>query len=84
MCIDGIIQDGENGFLCEAGNVEELLGILGKIKNKEQEKRSEMSKEAKATAQRYSDEGCAEKYIKALDVKKSCHAIALLLLLKVH
>ena len=64
--IDGIIQDGENGFLCEAGNIEELTGILEKIKNMEPEQLSEMSKKAKATSKRYSDEGVAEKYIKAL------------------
>lgn len=68
--IDGIIQDGENGYLCEAGNVEELTGILDKIKNMVPEQLTEMSMEAKATAQRYSDEGVAEKYIKALAVKE--------------
>ena len=68
--IDGIIRDGENGFLCEAGNVEELIGLLDKIKNMESEQLSEISKEAKATAQRYSDKGVAEKYIKALTFKE--------------
>lgn len=64
--IDGIIQDGENGFLCSAGNVEELAEILDKIKNMKPEQLTDMSKDAKATAQKYSDEGVAEKYIKAL------------------
>ena len=68
--IDGIIRDGKNGFLCEAGNVEELIGLLDKIKKMESKQLSEMSKEAKVTAQRYSDKGVAEKYIKALAVKE--------------
>lgn len=64
--IDGIIRDGENGFLCEAGNVEELIVILDNIKSMEPAQLSEMSKEAKETAQKYSDKGVAENYIKAL------------------
>lgn len=64
--IDGIIEDGVNGFLCDAGNTEELTGILDKIKSMEPAQLSEMSKEAKATAQRYSDKEVAENYIQAL------------------
>ena len=64
--IDGIIRDGENGFLCEAGNVDELAGILETIKQMPTEKLSEMSRKAHATAVDFSDKRVAEKYIEAL------------------
>ena len=64
--IDGIIRDGENGFLCEAGNVEELVSVLEKIKEMPSEQLDLISRNAKETAQEYSDEGVARKYINSL------------------
>lgn len=64
--IDGVIRDGENGFLCEAGNVMELTNILEKIKKTPSNILEKMSCQAKETAQEYSDRGVAEKYIKSL------------------
>ena len=64
--IDGVIKDGENGFLCEAGNVMELTKILEKIKKTPSNILEKMSCQAKETAQEYSDRGVAEKYIKSL------------------
>jgi len=64
--IDGIIVDGDNGFLCEAGNVEELTRIINMIKNMPLEQISSLSNKATATAQEFSDKGVAEKYLNAL------------------
>lgn len=66
--IDGVIQDGENGFLCEAGNVDELAMVLEKIRNMPTEKIQQLSCRAKETAREYSDKSVAEKYINALSV----------------
>ena len=66
--IDGIIRDGENGFLCEAGNVEELVSVLEKIKEMPSERLDLMSRNAKETADEYSDEGVALKYINSLKI----------------
>lgn len=65
--IDGIICDGDNGFLCEAGNVEELAAVINKIKNMTTEQLTEMSSKARGTAIDYSDKCMAELYLKALE-----------------
>ena len=65
--IDGIIRDGNNGFLCEAGNVEELTEVITTIKNMPTEQLTELSMKARATAIDYSDKGVAEQYIKVLE-----------------
>lgn len=64
--IDGVIRDGENGFLCEAGNVNELAKVLERIKKMSTFQLEEMSIKAKETAKDYSDEGVAKKYIEVL------------------
>lgn len=64
--IDGIICDGDNGFLCEAGNVEELKCVLKHIKNMSLKQLSTILKNAKDTAMEYSDYCVAEKYIENL------------------
>ena len=64
--IDGIIHDGDNGFLCEAGNVNELSEVLKKINTMPSEQLVIISKNARATAFEYSDEGVARRYLKAL------------------
>ena len=64
--IDGIICDGDNGFLCEAGNVDELTEILQKIKEMPSEQLVKISNKAKQTAQSYSDEGVAKYYLENL------------------
>lgn len=61
--IDGIIVDGENGFLCEAGNKDELAVVLKRIKELPSEELEAISIRAKETARHYSDEGVARKYI---------------------
>lgn len=64
--IDGIIKDGENGFLCEAGDVEELKTIIYKIKTMTQKELEQMSARAKQTAFNYSDSGVAKHYLESL------------------
>lgn len=64
--IDGIIKDGENGFLCEAGNEKELEAIIRRIQSMSQEELERMSARAKQTAFDYSDSGVAKRYIESL------------------
>ena len=66
--IDGVIRDGENGFLCKAGDVDELTSVLDRIKNMSNERIEQISLKAKETAQEFSDKGVAEKYINALSI----------------
>lgn len=64
--IDGIIADGENGFLCKAGDVKELMGILMKVKCMKKEELQRLSDNAKQTAAAFSDYGVAKQYIDTL------------------
>ena len=66
--IDGIIVDGENGFLCEAGNKDELVDVLNRIKKLSPDDLEAISIRAKETAREYSDESVAEKYINSLTI----------------
>lgn len=60
---DGIIVDGVNGFLCEAGNVEELTSIFNKIIRMDSSSLNKISKNAVKTAQEMTDSKMAERYI---------------------
>ena len=59
----GIIIDGENGFLCEAGNLEELKDILQKIKEMPKAELLKISENAINTARRFTDTAVAKDYI---------------------
>ena len=63
---DGIIQDGYNGFLCEAGNVDELTLIINKINNMSAEDLQAISINARNTAVNMTDQKVAEKYINSI------------------
>ena len=65
--VDGIIQDGINGFLCEAGNEKELEAIINKIRHMTASQLMEISNNAKKTALEFTDKKMAEKYINNLD-----------------
>lgn len=67
--IDGVIKHGENGFLCEAGNVEDLAKVLKTIKAMPLEQLESIAENAIKTANEYSDKGVAEKYLGALQSK---------------
>ena len=64
--IDGIIIDGENGFLCEEGNGEELKKILLQIKSMPNELKSTISNKAIATARQYSESIVASNYLQEI------------------
>lgn len=61
--IDGIIVDGENGFLCKPGDENELASIIVKLKNMTDEQLLSISEKAKATASKFSDYGVAKDYV---------------------
>lgn len=60
---DGVIVDGENGFLCKAGDAEELASIIKRINNMTSEERHRVSNNALETAKRLTDEKAAKMYI---------------------
>lgn len=61
--IDGVIVDGENGFLCEGGNVEELTAIIKRINGMPAEEKTRISRKARETAESLSDFNVAKLYI---------------------
>lgn len=63
---DGIIKDGYNGFLCEAGNAEELAEIFNVIKNMPKENLQMISTNARTTAKELTDFKAANRYIESV------------------
>lgn len=66
--IDGIIIDGYNGFLCEAGNITELEEIIHKLRSMPISILEEISRNAIETARNFSDSKVAKEYIGFVDV----------------
>lgn len=64
--IDGIIENGKNGFLCKAGDVDELTSILKSLREMTTQTLQALSLEAKRTAKDYSDYGVAYNYLSSL------------------
>jgi glycosyltransferase involved in cell wall biosynthesis len=62
--IDGVIQHGLNGFLCEAGNSDQLSDIIININSLSQEKLIEISQMAITTAEEMTDVKVADRYLK--------------------
>lgn len=60
---DGIIVDGVNGFLCEAGNSEELKTIIDRIESMSKEEKKRIRHNAIKTAQNMTEKKMAEKYL---------------------
>lgn len=60
---DGVIVDGENGFLCKAGDADELSSIIKRINNMTSEERQAISEKAIDTAKRLTDKKAAKMYI---------------------
>ena len=60
---DGIIVDNVNGFLCDAGNVDELASVIKKIKTLSVDRLKEISSNAVATAQKLTEENVARAYL---------------------
>ena len=63
--IDGVIVDGENGFLCISQNVEELVKVVNKIRNLSIQELNRISKNAMDTATQLTNKKVAEMYINA-------------------
>lgn len=64
--MDGIIEDGVNGFLCKAGDEKELAKIIDKINNMSQNEIYQISQNAIATARKLTDSKVAEDYIDSI------------------
>jgi glycosyltransferase involved in cell wall biosynthesis len=60
---DGIIEHGKNGFLCQAGNIDELTKIIKEINEMSLDQRRVISKRAIMTAEIFTDDKVAKKYL---------------------
>lgn len=63
---DGIIKDGYNGFLCEAGNSDELASIIRKIREMSIKERHRISENAIETAKSLTDKKAAKYYLEQI------------------
>jgi len=63
---DGIIVDGENGFLCKAGDADELASLFRRISAMTKEEKLAVSQKAIETAQSLTDYKAAKRYIEDL------------------
>lgn len=64
--VDGIIKDGENGFLCEEGNEEDLIRIFKKIREMKQEEKEKISHSAVETAKCFTESRVARRYLESI------------------
>lgn len=64
---DGIIQHGVNGFLCEAGNANELANLILSIKQMSPEVLKKISDNAVETAKKLTDKKAALLYINNIE-----------------
>ncbi len=64
---DGIIIDGENGFLCKAGDSKELASIIKRINNMSAVEKQRISDKALQTAKKLTDELAAKAYATELE-----------------
>lgn len=63
---DGIIQDGVNGFLCNAGDVDDLAATIQRIRTMSPEHRKKISENAVLTARELTDTKAAKSYLDEL------------------
>lgn len=61
--MDGVIKEGENGFLCEAGNINQLAKLISKINQLSDKEIEIISENALKTAKEMTDKQVAEQYI---------------------
>lgn len=65
--IDGVIVDGENGFLCGGGDATELASVIHRINTLSIADKERISNAARNTAERLSDFNVAKMYIEAVE-----------------
>lgn len=70
--MDGVILDGINGFLCEAGNEKKLAEIIKRINSLTEEERMAISEHAIKTAMNLTDYNAAKLYIDDI-IRLTCH-----------
>ena len=64
--IDGVVKDGENGFLCDAGDVDGLAAVIRKMVVMPKSKRQRMSDLSVETAKGLTDRKVAEHYMNSI------------------
>lgn len=64
--IDGIVQNGENGFLCKARDVDKLVEVIHRIVSLPQDELKRISSKAVETASKLTDRNVAEQYINSI------------------
>ena len=63
---DGVIEHGENGFLCKAGDSQELAGVIRNLRAMPSAEWQRISHNAMQTAASLTDKKAAEKYLEAV------------------
>ena len=61
--MQGIIRNGENGYLCSAGNADELARTIIEICKLDKKRLNDIRKNAYETAKNYSEENVAKRYL---------------------
>ena len=69
--MEGIVQDGVNGFLCNAGDSKELTMIFNKISRMPKDELIKVSDNAYETAMNLTDEKVAERYLFAITGRRN-------------
>ena len=64
--IDGVINHGENGFLCEARNVQSLVDVFLRIQEMKLDEKTAMAEKAMLTAREMTDENIAASYLQKI------------------
>ena len=64
--MEGIVEDGVNGFLCNAGDSKELVTVLNRIANMSEKELIRISDNAYNTAFELTDENVARNYLGAV------------------
>lgn len=68
--MEGIIEDSVNGFLCEAGNKDELCQIIDNINHLSAQEKKRISDNGRKTAEMLSDFNVAKHYIETITGRK--------------
>ena len=64
--IDGVIRDGENGFLCESCNPDKLAKVIRHIVSLDKDEKLRLSKVAQQTTAEMTDIKMAQYYINSV------------------